>query len=343
MDVFLPSCIFYLSVASVFAHAQAVGAHYEFTFSWKFLDYLRIPSLILAVLDPNSGSLAGWGFLHTTFRDLVSILILVGAFRSGFRQHCRGVCIYIDSSHSKDNFNTSKQCPSTSFHGFPCGQDPTMDFHHWLSSMDSQHRYSETIRFWDLFLDWPSFYLDLDYYPYGLPSLGSQKFKPLDVLSFDIPSVAFIRFRCVSRTNQLDQISFRRLVHMNLIACRKTGTSDLSMGYRRLLCAALTQSRVIGSVAHTNIKTSKQHYERASEIDALQAYPWLELDISTQDPSPSDLEERHIIHPNWSPNTPEDYLNLAVFCHISPDLSTFDSFLHGFKSRIADLIIIQLL
>lgn len=209
--------------------------------------------------------------------------------------------------------------------------------------MDSQHRYSETIRFWDLFLDWPSFYLDLDYYPYGLPSLGSQKFKPLDVLSFDIPSVAFIRFRCVSRTNQLDQISFRRLVHMNLIACRKTGTSDLSMGYRRLLCAALTQSRVIGSVAHTNIKTSKQHYERASEIDALQAYPWLELDISTQDPSPSDLEERHIIHPNWSPNTPEDYLNLAVFCHISPDLSTFDSFLHGFKSRIADLIIIQLL
>lgn len=129
MDVFF-ACLHFSSVSCIsFCIRRPLGRIMSLCFLesfWIILGYH--PSYLLP--GPKFPEASPAGFFFTTFYDLVSISILIRAFRSGFRQHDRGVCIYIDFTHSKDNPNHFKQCPTYLYHGFLLGQNPTMDFHH---------------------------------------------------------------------------------------------------------------------------------------------------------------------------------------------------------------------
>lgn len=104
--------------------------------------------------------------------------------------------------------------------------------------MASQHRYSQTIRFWNLFLDWPPFRMDLDCYLYRLPFLGFQRFHTLDLQSVNIFYLVYDLFRCVSRTNRPQSIHAHRLISLYILFHSRNSSS--SHGLQKLLVRLFT-------------------------------------------------------------------------------------------------------
>lgn len=127
---FLLSCIFICQLHQFLHTHRPLGRIMSLCFLesfWIILGYH--PSYLLPGPNFPEASPAGFFPIPHFVIWLVSQYSLEHS-GPGFRQHDRGFCIYIDSSHSKDNSNIFKPISTYFILWILFGQDPTMDFHH---------------------------------------------------------------------------------------------------------------------------------------------------------------------------------------------------------------------